>query len=227
MTTLPSYDNYDLPDLPELLNVPVLSEEYISQKEIDELCKYLWKETPDLIIEMSALEKDDDHRNNYSRYQGRIFKYLREQEIKTQVFVSDIAAIQLMHELSRRLRKALALFEYPIFGNSLASSPNGKLTKILHIEKLDTSLELEQYQINTLCEAIYTDNQELMFLYNEQARRYMSIPYFEHKFTNACDEAYSSTRDQQGKFRKEMRARVEKTAGYHTCDIISFIQSQY
>ena len=213
MTSSSNID-FDPSKLPDLIDLPVYSEEHCSQELVDNVLKFFWEEKPDVVIDLAFDERHflgNGHNIPYCRYQDALIDHLNTNSFFSTRCESNLAQIDLFYELSRRLRKQLNMFEIPVMGESIYKGDGKELKKLIHIEKFTRKLELSTDEVNELAEAVYMDNPELINEYCEQGRRAISFRHINQQFYKACDKKYSGTVFQKNDFRQEVRRRIDVT----------------
>lgn len=163
-----------------LPKLSVIRGAYCSQEMTDRLIKYLQDNRPDLVEELAQQEKrllpdgrDDLHGKKY----GDVIAYLRERvDSSVQVPPTHIGMLDLLYELSRRIRSALNLQEVPILGRPLASSPEGPFPpltqKSVEIVK-NKEHQLSQSLVDNAIQSAYERAPEIFYDFSEQMRRMM------------------------------------------------------
>lgn len=118
-----------LPPLPPLVELPVYRGIYCSQEMTDKILRHLWEKKPELVRGLVSEEMrplPDGHDDMHGKACERIIVYLREKASEDiDIPPSRLGMLDLLYELSRRLRKGLGLAEVPVFGKPLASGPEG------------------------------------------------------------------------------------------------------
>lgn len=122
-------------DLPILTNLPVYRETYCDQKTTDAVLGALWEQRPDLIAPMVAVEAEPDVKTarhyDYRRVAGKIIEYVRKApEFSAMAPPSRLGMLDLIYELTRRIRYSLKLPPLPIEGRDFAPSDQGPFPNI-------------------------------------------------------------------------------------------------
>jgi len=121
-------------EMPELIDLPVYREDYISQERVDELCKLVWKEQQLGIKTMFYFQRTSDHVEPHERCPGyfngmaKVEIFIREQEKAGRIEpISMIAMVDFEYELGRRIRIAGGYEDHKPFGKPIADGPEGPL----------------------------------------------------------------------------------------------------
>lgn len=114
----------DLKQLPPLPSLPVLRGVYCSQEVTDNVLQYLWNKVPEFVLVLLRREHSDFDQT-YLMDLARIVDFLRKEACKDiSVPESHLGMVDLLFELSRRLRKIRGISEYRIKGHPLIKSPD-------------------------------------------------------------------------------------------------------
>jgi len=179
--------NYEDPiedvELPELIDLPVYREDYISQERVDELCKLAWKEQPYEIKRMVFHERDHegpfDRESGYYKGMAIIIDFIREEEKAGRIEpISMIAMVDLTYEISRRIRLATGYEDYKPYGIPIADGPEGPFPSIGQFDNwLSGQRDKEPIEVGADGEKIYNqlcrEHPEVMFSYAEERQRYL------------------------------------------------------
>ncbi len=120
MTKLSAWGHLDF--VPEYVSLAVLREDYCDQETVDAALQLLWKEKPAFLQVQGHLEyKGIDQ--PYLMELAQIVDFFK-QEAKDKVSIPQtrLGMLDLIFELSRRLRKSLGLEDRKIMGKPLAES---------------------------------------------------------------------------------------------------------
>lgn len=113
--------------LPDLLNSPVLREQYCNQKMTDTALEYLWLKRPDRVRIQGALEPKN-YDSVYVMELAVIVDFFRKEAInEIAIPETRLGMLDLLFELSRRLRLALDIPEWELRGRPLAETPDAPL----------------------------------------------------------------------------------------------------
>lgn len=168
------------PDLPPLPELPVIRDTYCSQEMTDVLVRHLQEERPDLIAELVRQERrglPDGHDDLHGKRYGDVIEYLRAQAGDSfHVPPTRIGMLDLLYELSRRIRKALNLQEIPVFGKPLAPGPEGPFPPLVQqpvrVVK-NPEHQLPQELVDRVVHAAYEQAPNIFYDFAEQMRRLM------------------------------------------------------
>ena len=164
--------------LPELLHLDVIRNMYCSQEQVDGICDYLWTYKSDIVKEMLEYEKIEDvlfaHSGNYKDVCDNLVDYLRE-EVPKAINIPDtnIGMLDLLYEISRRIRKSINLEDIAPIGGSLSirRSDRNFYPNLLDIQIDNPSSKQEV--INKIIEEAFNNNHNLFYDYAEQTRLLM------------------------------------------------------
>lgn len=166
--------------LPKLPKLPVIRDTYCSQEMTDKLVSYLCQKRPDLVKLVFEQEKrplPEGRDELYAKAYGNIIEYLRDlADHSVLIPESRLGMLDLLYELSRRIRSDLNLVPVLIIGNPLAPSPDGPFpdlpsSKIKIVKNPDH--QLSQDEVNEVVSRAYTEHPEIFYEFSEQARRLM------------------------------------------------------
>ncbi len=120
---------------PELIDLPVYRDDYISQQQVDLLCRILWDEKPSSVEEFTEEEKSMASIlirrnpvviNAISNLLHRISEFFREKEgLQNIEKISYTGMVDLIYEVERRIRVAIGLGDFFPVGHPIAPSPEG------------------------------------------------------------------------------------------------------
>jgi hypothetical protein len=187
--------------VPELIDLPVHPETRTDQKTIDAVLRHLWKNRPDLVAELGKQERrpvPDSRDAMHRKASYNIGFYLREEATKEiQVPSSRLGLLDVLFEMSRRLRKAQGLKEVPIFGKPLAPNREGPFPDLINKE-ISRNKAGEPYFGATqeiadkICSLAYKKDPQLMFDYCEQERRLIGTHEIAYGFNVLISEVRKS-----------------------------------
>lgn len=156
--------------LPEL---PVIRHAYCSKETVDAAVSWLSSERSDLL--MKLLDEETAIRNiMYYEAIAKIMNVLRK-EAGAQIDVpqTELGMVDLLYEISRRLRKAYGLTDIPPRGKPLAPSPNGPFPPMLAVKVSQRNEERGATQeiVDTVLADFYDQRPDLWFVASEAAQR--------------------------------------------------------
>lgn len=165
-----------LSHLPELLEYPVIREKYCNQKMTDTALEYLWLKRPDRVRIQGALEPKN-YDSVYVMELAVIVDFFRN-EASTEIDIPQtrLGMLDLLFELSRRLRLALNIPEWELKGKPLAESPDDPMPAlpVMPIEVVkgrDDYFGLSQKIADRVIEGAYKKAPHLFFERVECLRR--------------------------------------------------------
>lgn len=183
--------------LPPLIDLPVSRSTYCDQDTADRVLAYLWKHEADLVARLAAEE-----RQPFPESRGGLFRKMcwsigpvlrAAQNSDASLPPSRLALVDLLYELSRRLRRAQGLTDIPVFGKPLAPGPQGPFPPLTDRADLDKNTSHDQALTselaNRICQEVYTQDPALMYEACEQERRLVSSHEIEHDFDARLKEA--------------------------------------
>jgi len=180
-----SLDPIDDVELPELIDLPVYREDYISQERVDELCKLVWKERQYDIKTMVFHERDHegpfDRNCDYFYALKEITNHLREEEKTGRIEpISMIAMVNLNYEISRRVRLATGYEDYKPYGKPIADGPQGPFPPIGQLDNwLNGRRDEDPAKISPDREAVYNklckEHPEVVFANAEARQRHIAL----------------------------------------------------
>ncbi len=104
--------------VPPLVELPVLQQQYCDQKTTDNALAYVWKNRPELIGKLA--EYEDNFDQFYLKEMRRVVDFLVGHAVKEIKLPSNyLGWLDLVFEISRRLRVSLCLPEWPVQGRPL------------------------------------------------------------------------------------------------------------
>ncbi len=124
-------------DAPELIDLPVYRDDYISQQQVDLLCRILWDEKPWYIRDLAA-EENAGRRKSPTKIQtlwkvfsrmGTFFRELESNDPRIEK-ISYLGMVDLVYEVERRVRIALGLEDFKPVGYPIAPSPEGPFPEV-------------------------------------------------------------------------------------------------
>lgn len=122
-------------ELPPLIDLPVYRETYLSQERTDELCRYVWEHYPDSVrVIAGEIERNALERGKAPKMMDNLSCYLREDEAAGKIApLSLTAMVDLMHEIDRRLHKALGRPEIEVVQYPIAPTPRGPFPPLIDL----------------------------------------------------------------------------------------------
>lgn len=185
--------------VPELIDLPVHPETRTDQKTVDAVLQYLWKNRPDLVAKLAYWEKVIRDPGMHGRACADIGFYLRQEAIKEiEIPESRLGLLDVIFEVSRRVRKSQGLKEIPILGKPLTSDRNGDYPPLID-QEIQRNKEgkpyfgMSQEMADIVCSLAYRQDSQLMFDFCEQVRRSVSTP----EITSGFYTLVSKIRDDQ------------------------------
>ena len=180
-------------EIPEIIDLPVYREDYISQEQVDKACRLLWKEEP-YSVQALIDEEVVTHRNNptqwlgMSRMLGRLGYFFREKEESGELNkLSYTSVVDLIYETERRVRIAIGLDDFKPIGQPIAPTPHGPFPENIgrYFESLDNdkpnyseSKDKTKRKMPPERTIIYhklaKEYPEVLFAYTEAIRRYQA-----------------------------------------------------
>ncbi len=128
-------------ELPPLIELPVYRETYLSQERTDELCRYVWTHYPKHIWRITEDTRNDElERGEIPNVMRSLSGAVRNDgNAGTIEPTSMTARVDLMHEIDRRIHRALGLPEIAVIKYPIASSPAGPFPPLIDIPILRTA----------------------------------------------------------------------------------------
>jgi hypothetical protein len=172
--------------IPDLIDLPVYRDAYLSQERTDALCSRIWEERPDLVerFVQNARRFDFplDRDAYFTKPNAAVISYLREKEKAGEVEpISITAMVDFMYELDHRIRKIVGKPKIEIIGDPIAQGPDGPFLPELVTMPIYRDKEgkpqkgMTQEIADRLCPQIYAhfleNNPEVIFAYRELDRR--------------------------------------------------------
>jgi len=182
-------------EMPELIDLPVYREDYISQEQVDKACRLLWKEKPyyvqDLIDEERGGRRDNPIQiHGMHRVMSRLGYFFREKEESGELNkISYTGMVDLIYETERRVRIAIGLDDFKPIGHPIAPTPHGPFPEIgdvkYHVLKDEPHIrEYSDYdnktkpeippERNVIYHKLCKEHPEIVFAYAEGIRRYQA-----------------------------------------------------
>ncbi len=197
---------------PRLIHLDIWRDTYCNQIKADSICAYLWDYRPNLIAEMAKYEKNSNiitsHMGDYSKICDTIIEHLKNDAPKElDIPKSNIAFLDLIYEISRRIRHGLKLKAIPPIGTSLSPSRD----------------EFSQYpqvifNFNDILLDIYKSNYILFFDYAEQTRLLTYISEIEIALKSSIWNLLSDDDKQNPRFMSnlitEINIALDKICGF-------------
>lgn len=181
-------------NLPKLVELPVYRDAYCSQEVTDQALSYLWSNRPDLVCAQAVLERGNFD-NVYVLELASIVEFFRNEASKhIEIPNTRLGMLDLLFEMSRRLRLVLDIPAWDVRGKSLAESENGPMPDLpsLPIETLkgrDDYFGLTQEIADRIITDVYRAAPDLFFEKAECLRRGSIWPW---DIINALKEVISS-----------------------------------
>jgi hypothetical protein len=161
-----------------LANLPVLRSTYCDQMTVDEVLTSICKRWPDQVVQLAHLETYALH--------ARAALYLKVRDLVHQVKTASpgvavpdsyLGQLDLMKELSRRLRHAYGLPELPPLGHALAEDIQGPYPPLpdIDIDGRTTDSGLSQSIVNTILQSAYKSRPISWFEVAESIRHSMTL----------------------------------------------------
>ncbi|GLS99244.1 hypothetical protein GCM10007897_06230 [Sphingobium jiangsuense] len=165
--------------VPPLLELPVYQEKYCSQAVTDNALSYLWANRPDLVAAQAEVESRNFD-NVYIMELAAIVEFFRDEASKhIEIPTTRLGMLDLLFEMSRRLRLALGIPAWEVRGRPLAESENGPMPDLpsYPIETGKGEMGLTQEMADRIIEAAYRAAPHLFFERVECLRRGGIWPY--------------------------------------------------
>lgn len=165
-----------LDELPPLVDLPVIRDTYCSQEMTDRALMYLWEKEPELVRAQGKVEQIN-YDAAYVMELGRIVEFFQKATNSgIKIPITRLGMLDLVFELSRRLRKALEIPEYEIKGRSFAKSPEDSMPDLpaLPIQLLKNGkppFDLTQEVVDRIIAATYKKRPDLFYEFSEILRR--------------------------------------------------------
>jgi hypothetical protein len=159
-----------LQPLPEL---SVVRDTYCSQATVDKIAHYFQAQRQDLLIQVLEEERLQRIAAHYEAY-GKIVNYLKnDASNEIEVPQTDLGMIDLIYELSRRIRVAYELPDIMVTGKPLAPSPDGPFPPLVDLEMdfINEKRGATQRMVDTVLNILYQRRPNLWFIAGEAARR--------------------------------------------------------
>ena len=183
-------------DIPELVDLPIYRDDYISQQQVNLLCRILWDENPSFVRDLISDERNGSRGNPNKIFAmrklfGNICLFFRriEKDSPNIDKISYVGMVDLVYEVERRIRKAIGVSDFSPIGQPIASSPEGSFPEsgdmffyILkdedeYKERFDGSGDPRQKnypQWNRIYQQLCKEHPEVVFAFAEGIRRYQS-----------------------------------------------------
>ncbi len=177
-----SFDPVENIELPELIDLPVYREDYISQKRVDELCKLVWDEKQDLLKELATAARGNFKENSgtvLARRIGKIIAFLREEESAEKIDpISMIGMVDFTFELLRRVCLGQGLEDVEPRGVQISETVKGPFPPVGELRNHiwgETDKEPKKYtpEKEALFYKLYDENPEVIFAATELERRWL------------------------------------------------------
>jgi len=163
-----------LPALPPLVDLPVVRSTYCNQDLTNTLLLQIWSQKPEWIQELSKLESEPNiyEVRTFSDYENIIddlTDFLRQSCLEGK-HLTRLGLLDLIYELTRRLRKTLKLPQLPILGNPLAPSADGPFPPLEDVPVWPSN-KMTQEIADRILHKAYIQSPEVFFEQAEQMRR--------------------------------------------------------
>jgi len=171
--------------LPQLIELPVLRAKYADQKTVDGALQYLWDNETEDVIAMANEEQwpyPDNRGTGFRKYCYNLGVSLRENAAELNIPDNKMALLDILFELSRRLRKTFDLPDISGFGNSLGVEPEGPFPP------LPNETGQDEHDVNKICQQLYQENPALMYALCEQSRLLIHTHEIEDDFSSLFDD---------------------------------------
>lgn len=164
----------------QLIDLSVYRDVYCDQETTDKALRHLCSARPDLVQELAEQEMrglPDGRDALYGKKCGNIIHYFRQDAPQDELLdISRLGMLDLLYELSRRLRRVLGLLEIPVLGEPLVDAPNDKLPQIVQTKVWTSSTGKQpvsqEFADRALAE-FFEKYPALVFEVSEQQRRLM------------------------------------------------------
>jgi len=173
----------ELPDLPELPDLAPLREDYCSRKILDAAIERLLSERPELLRELAGFESGGDivtaRRGNHTKICDLILDFLEAQPRGAGQDVYPAIALgrlDLLFEITRRIRAALNLAAVEPIGRPLAEKREGDYPALpaADVERLKLPTEaVTQEMADGILEQLYAAQPDLFFDCAEATRLFL------------------------------------------------------
>ena len=178
-----SEDKTDKIEIPELIDLPVYREDYISQQQVDKLCRLVWEEKPDFVEALVLVEKTPFPNNRsgvFFERMGDIIDFFRDKEKEGAIeSISMIAMVDLTYEIDRRVRHALGLEDIKPTGEQIAEGPDGPFPPPGELNRYIRGKDKEVLEMpperNAVYLKLYKEHPEVIFAYAELHRRHLRM----------------------------------------------------
>lgn len=163
-------------ELPPLVELPVYRDTYCSQQMTDDALSLLWKRRSDLVRLQGALEPSN-YDQTYLMQLAAIVEFFRTEASKELAIPETrLGMLDLVYELSRRLRMALGIPPWELRGRALANSPDTPLPPLPPLpiktnKGVDTYFGMTQEIADRIIAATYVEAPELFYERVECLRR--------------------------------------------------------
>jgi hypothetical protein len=155
--------------LPEL---PVLRDSYCSKETVDRVVRWIHDHHPEWLIEVLA-EEVGSRAGHYIAVRNLLGHLKREAGREIEGLTPYLGEIDLLYEISRRLRSAYGLSDILPRGKPLAPSPNGPFPPMLVLKVSDHNERhgATQEMVDTVLADFYDQRPDLWFAAGEAAQR--------------------------------------------------------
>lgn len=165
---------------PQLIDLPVYRDTYCDQGTTDKILRYLWDTRPDLVkkfVENETISVPTSRDADYNHACHAIIRFALEGAKQGRwPELSWTGCVDLIYEMSRRVRKVFNLPQVPVFGEAIGPGPEGPFKPLpkrdiygKNTGKADPNMTQEI--ADKLCEEFYQQEPQLSFACAEQQRR--------------------------------------------------------
>jgi hypothetical protein len=120
--------------LPEIIDLPLYRDTYISRQQVNDFCTLLWCNKPltvEYLVNLISSSPTGEEalgnpvgRRTLNEKLGEVSYFFEKEAEKGNIEpISYIAMVDLIYEIERRIRKALGLADFVPFGEQIAPSP--------------------------------------------------------------------------------------------------------
>jgi len=170
----------NLPPLPEQVKLPVLRSTYCSMDCVNVVSAYLWAHQPALIQELAACEMIEDillsHTGHHTKICDQILQSLEKEDAAPTLPETPLGRLDMLFEISRRIRHALSCPEIGTIGHALAESRDGPFPDMVSRPVVQNRLEAEhvpQETVDSIIAELYAEKPQFFYDYAEQTRLFV------------------------------------------------------
>jgi hypothetical protein len=218
----------DLPDLPELPELAPLREEYCSHKILDAAVQILLCERPELLRELAGFESASDivavRRGNHIKICDLILDFLEAQPHGAGQDVypaTPLGRLDLLFEITRRIRTALNLAAVEPIGRPLAAKRDGDYPALPAVAVEQTKLPAEsvtQETADNILEQLYSAQPALFFDCAEATRLFLFPSEIREGLERALWNMRPENQKNNGAFLgviiRNLHARLDRLCGF-------------